>query len=51
MSVPYKIQASQELLVGSSGGTKASERIPVIARPFVSDRAKQTLDLVSSITN
>lgn len=24
----------------------ASSRIPVIAQPFVSDRAKQTLDLV-----
>ncbi|KAJ9607348.1 hypothetical protein H2200_008421 [Cladophialophora chaetospira] len=39
MSVPY--------LINSAGGhIPASERIPVIARPFVSDRAKKTLDLV-----
>jgi acyl-CoA dehydrogenase len=49
MSVPYKIQASQELLVGGAAGGKASDRIPMIARPFVSDRAKKTLDLVSSM--
>ncbi|CZT21458.1 related to acyl-CoA dehydrogenase, medium-chain specific, mitochondrial precursor [Ramularia collo-cygni] len=46
MSVPYKIQASQELLVGSSNAGKASDRIPVIARPFVSERALKTLDIV-----
>ncbi|KIX06473.1 uncharacterized protein Z518_04449 [Rhinocladiella mackenziei CBS 650.93] len=39
MSVPY-------LLNSPSGYVPASERIPVIARPFVSERAKQTLDLV-----
>ena len=39
MSVPY-------LLPSSSGKLSASQRIPVIARPFVSDRAKKTLDLV-----
>ncbi len=40
MSVPY--------LINSAGGhVPASERIPVIARPFVSERAKKTLDLVS----
>ncbi|EXJ55046.1 acyl-CoA dehydrogenase [Cladophialophora psammophila CBS 110553] len=39
MSVPY--------LINSAGGhISASERIPVIARPFVSERAKKTLDLV-----
>ncbi|KAH0843778.1 hypothetical protein AYO21_07916 [Fonsecaea monophora] len=39
MSVPY--------LINSAGGhIPASERIPVIARPFVSERAKKTLDLV-----
>lgn len=47
MSVPYKIQASEDLLVGGKAGGKASEKIPVIARPFVSDRAKKTLDIVS----
>ncbi|KAK4501471.1 hypothetical protein PRZ48_007280 [Zasmidium cellare] len=46
MSVPYKIQASEDLLVGGKAGGKASEKIPVIARPFVSDRAKKTLDII-----
>lgn len=48
MSVPYKIEASEELLLGNTTSQpKASDRIPIIARPFVSDRAKKTLDLVS----
>ncbi|KXT14456.1 hypothetical protein AC579_4808 [Pseudocercospora musae] len=48
MSVPYKIEASEELLtsIGGSGTLRASERIPMLARPFVSERAKKTLDLV-----
>lgn len=48
MSVPYKIEASEELLVSGGGGGngRASDRIPYMARPFVSDRAKKTLDLV-----
>lgn len=48
MSVPYKIEASQELLLGGNGNSqpRASDRIPIIARPFVSDRAKKTLDIV-----
>lgn len=47
MSVPYKLEASQELLVGNkTAQLKASERIPRIALPFVSDRAKKTLDIV-----
>lgn len=46
MSVPYKIEASEKLLVGGGGQARASERIPIIARPFVSDRAKKTLDIV-----
>jgi len=46
MSVPYKIQASEELLVGRRLIGGASDRIPAIARPFVSDRALKTLDLV-----
>lgn len=40
MSVPYLIAE------GKSAGP-ASSRIPPIARPFVSDRARKTLDLVS----
>ncbi|EXJ64241.1 acyl-CoA dehydrogenase [Cladophialophora yegresii CBS 114405] len=39
MSVPY-------LLNSATGHIPASEKIPVIARPFVSERAKKTLDLV-----
>ena len=51
MSVPYKIneqkeEASQELLVGNKGQLRASEKIPLIARGHVSDRAKKTLDIV-----
>ncbi|KAK0834197.1 hypothetical protein LTR03_014529 [Friedmanniomyces endolithicus] len=48
MSVPYKIEVSEELLLGSSSGEqpRASARIPIIARPFVSDRAKKTLDII-----
>lgn len=50
MSVPYKIeqkeQASEELLVGSKGQLRASEKIPLIARGHVSERARKTLDIV-----
>ena len=48
MSVPYKIEAMEELLLGSGKGAplKASEKIPIIARPFVSERAMKTLDIV-----
>jgi hypothetical protein len=52
MSVPYDIKAKKEeaseaLLVGSKPSARASERIPLIARSHVSDRAKKTLDIVS----
>jgi hypothetical protein len=52
MSVPYEIikqkeEATEHLLVGTSGLQKASEKIPIIARSHVSDKAKKTLDLVS----
>ncbi|KAK5166076.1 uncharacterized protein LTR77_008337 [Saxophila tyrrhenica] len=48
MSVPYKIEAMEEMLVNSSKGapTKASDRIPIIAKPFVSERAMKLLDVV-----
>jgi acyl-CoA dehydrogenase len=47
MSVPYKIEAMENLLVGGKvQPLKASEKIPIIARPFVSERAKKTLDIV-----
>lgn len=39
MSVPYLMNSPQ-------GHIPASERIPVMARPFVSERAKKTLDIV-----
>lgn len=41
MSVPYVIEPMK-----GETGPKASDRIPIIARPFVSDRAKKTLDIV-----
>ena len=47
MSVPYRIEASTGLPTDTkSPQLKASEKIPIIARPFVSDRAKKTLDIV-----
>ena len=50
MSVPYKIQAMEELLEAKKEQPKASDRIPMIARPFVSDRAKECLDIVRDPT-
>ncbi|KAF2219729.1 acyl-CoA dehydrogenase/oxidase [Elsinoe ampelina] len=48
MSVPYKIKNdfSENLLVGANGQAKASQKIPLIARPFMSERALKTLDIV-----
>ncbi|KAK4543048.1 hypothetical protein LTR36_005825 [Oleoguttula mirabilis] len=47
MSVPYRIEASTGLPADGRGTQlRASEKIPIIARPFVSDRAKKTLDIV-----
>jgi acyl-CoA dehydrogenase len=37
MSVPYKLRSTEK---------PASEKIPIIAQPFVSERAKKTLDIV-----
>ncbi len=43
MSVPYE----RDLLKNSQHGhLSASQRIPAIARPFVSERAAKTLDIV-----
>ncbi|CAG5188682.1 uncharacterized protein ALTATR162_LOCUS12008 [Alternaria atra] len=45
MSVPY--DRAYDLLSNSQNGhVSASQRIPVIARPFVSERAAKTLDIV-----
>ncbi|OQO04567.1 hypothetical protein B0A48_09489 [Cryoendolithus antarcticus] len=51
MSVPYSIrkqkeEASQELLVGAPVAQRASQKIPLIARSHVSERAMKTLDIV-----
>ena len=47
MSVPY--DRAYDLLSNSKNGhVPASQRIPAIARPFVSERAAKTLDLVCS---
>jgi hypothetical protein len=45
MSVPYEIKT---LDTGATGAKipKASEKIPIIAQPWVSDRAKKVLDIV-----
>jgi hypothetical protein len=46
MSVPY--DRAYDLLSNSQNGhVSASQRIPAIARPFVSERAAKTLDIVS----
>lgn len=45
MSVPYELLNNSQ-----KGHIPASERIPVIARPFVSERASKTLDIVSYIS-
>ena len=41
-----KEEFSEKLMVNATGQVPASEKIPQIARPFVSDRAKKTLDIV-----
>jgi len=51
MSVPYEIikqkeEATEHLLVGTSGQLKASQKVPLIARAHVSERALKTLDIV-----
>jgi len=53
MSVPYNIikqkeEASEHLLVGTTGQLKASQKIPLIARSHVSERAQKTLDIVGA---
>ncbi|KAF2847262.1 acyl-CoA dehydrogenase NM domain-like protein [Plenodomus tracheiphilus IPT5] len=45
MSVPYD-RAFDLLSNSQNGHLSASQRIPVIARPFVSERAAKTLDIV-----
>ena len=45
-----KSDFSQNLLASSSHPQSASEKIPIIARFAVSDRAKKTLDLVIEVS-
>lgn len=47
MSTANSYDFSEKLMVSSPTEKKASDKIPIIARPFVSDRAKETLDIVS----
>ena len=55
MSVPYDIrmqkeEISEKLMISADGKPsdqpRASDKIPIIARPFVSDRAKKFLNTV-----
>jgi len=49
MSSPQaKSDFSQKLMVNATGKQPASSKIPSIARPFVSERALKTLDIVRS---
>lgn len=45
MSVPYNL-----LQNAASGHIPASQRVPIIARPFLSERAAKTLDIVCLFT-
>ena len=48
MSSPKaKSDFSEKLMVSPSGQPNASEKIPQMARPFVSDRARKFIDIVS----
>lgn len=46
MSQAAKNDFSEKLMVSSTGQLVASQKIPMIARPFVSERARKTLDIV-----
>ena len=46
MSSQEKSDFSEKLMVNAGGQVPASEKIPQIARPFVSERARKTLDIV-----
>lgn len=39
---------SEKLMISADGQLKASQKIPQIARPFVSEKALKYLDIVSS---
>jgi len=46
-----KNEFSEKLMVSASGQLAASQKIPQIARPFVSERALKALDIVSRGTD
>ncbi|GAB7347674.1 hypothetical protein MBLNU459_g5242t1 [Dothideomycetes sp. NU459] len=46
MSSSQKNQFSEKLMVNATGQVPASQKVPMIARPFVSERALKTLDIV-----
>ena len=51
MSQKAKNDFSEKLMVSASGQLAASQKIPQIARPFVSERALKTLDIVSHLAD
>jgi acyl-CoA dehydrogenase len=42
-----KNEFSEKLMISADGQLKASQKIPQIARPFVSEKALKYLDIVS----
>lgn len=47
MSQQQKNEFSEKLMISADGQKTASEKIPQIARPFVSEKALKYLDIVS----
>lgn len=50
MSKQQKNDFSEKLMISADGSQTASQKIPQIARPFVSEKALKTLDIVSPST-
>ena len=46
MSKQQKNDFSEKLMISADGQPRASEKIPLIAKPFVSEKALKTLDIV-----
>lgn len=51
MSQSKKNDFSEKLMVNSTGQLKASEKIPLIAKAYVSERARKTLDIVRCLSS
>ena len=47
MSKQQKKEFSEKLMISADGQLSASQKIPQIARPFVSEKALKYLDIVS----